>query len=170
MVVLRGVEAPAPEGVIGAFAECAGRRGVKSPFFFLLFGDFFDFPSRDLSSGVFGLVPAFDDGLLVCLILFLDFIVSVFKEMGLGRPCNLRKRPQALHNTSPVSSRRHKGVVCVLQFLHTGLEILVLLVVVPLLVYEVVFAFGWIGSDDVGVSERGGGAAVACGAVSFIES
>ena len=32
----------------------------------------------------------------------------------------MRKRPQALHRTEPISSRRHSGVVLVPQFWHTG--------------------------------------------------
>lgn len=50
-----------------------------------------------------------------CLTRFLDLMVSVFKEMGLGLPCNFKNKPQALHKTWPVSSLLHKGVVWVLQ-------------------------------------------------------
>lgn len=32
----------------------------------------------------------------------------------------MRKRPQALHRTEPISSRRQSGVVEVVQFWHTG--------------------------------------------------
>ncbi len=47
-------------------------------------------------------------------------ITSVLSEMGRGRPWSLRKRPQALQSTAPVSSRRHSGVVCVVQFWQVG--------------------------------------------------
>jgi len=47
-------------------------------------------------------------------------MTSVLREMGRGRPCSLRKRPQALHRTAPVSSRRQSGVVLVVQFWQTG--------------------------------------------------
>lgn len=47
-------------------------------------------------------------------------ITSVLREMGRGRPCSFRKRPQALHRTDPNSSRRHNGVVEVLQFWQVG--------------------------------------------------
>lgn len=42
--------------------------------------------------------------------------------MGRGRPWSFRKRPQALHRTDPVSSRRQSGVVLVAQFWHTGYD------------------------------------------------
>lgn len=47
-------------------------------------------------------------------------ITSVLSEMGRGRPCSLRKRPQALQRTWPDSSRRHSGVVEVPQFWQVG--------------------------------------------------
>ena len=47
-------------------------------------------------------------------------MTSVLSEMGRGRPCSFRKRPQALQRTAPVSSRRHSGVVLVEQFWQTG--------------------------------------------------
>lgn len=47
-------------------------------------------------------------------------ITSVLSDMGRGRPWSLRKRPQALQRTAPVSSRRHSGVVCVVQFWQVG--------------------------------------------------
>lgn len=47
-------------------------------------------------------------------------MTSVFSEMGRGRPCSLRKRPQALQRQAPVSSRRHSGVVDVPQFWQVG--------------------------------------------------
>ncbi len=47
-------------------------------------------------------------------------ITSVLSEMGRGRPWSLRKRPQALQRTAPVSSRRHSGVVWVVQFWQVG--------------------------------------------------
>jgi hypothetical protein len=47
-------------------------------------------------------------------------MTSVFSEMGRGRPCSLRNRPQALHSTAPDSSRRQSGVVLVVQFWQTG--------------------------------------------------
>lgn len=49
-------------------------------------------------------------------------MTSVLREMGRGRPCSFKKRPQALQRTAPVSSRRHKGVVLVEQFWQTGWE------------------------------------------------
>lgn len=51
------------------------------------------FESLALSSGVFG------EDLLLCFTLFLDFMTSLFKDIGLGRPCSLRKRPHALQST-----------------------------------------------------------------------
>ena len=47
-------------------------------------------------------------------------ITSVFKLIGLARPCSLRKRPQALQRTEPASSLLHNGVVDVWQFWQTG--------------------------------------------------
>ena len=47
-------------------------------------------------------------------------MTSVLREMGRGRPCSFRNRPQALHRTEPDSSRRQSGVVLVVQFWHTG--------------------------------------------------
>ena len=47
-------------------------------------------------------------------------MTSVFREMGRGRPCSFKKRPQALHSTEPDSSRRQSGVVLVVQFWQTG--------------------------------------------------
>lgn len=47
-------------------------------------------------------------------------MTSVLREMGRGRPCSLRNRPQALQRTEPISSRRHSGVVDVAQFWHVG--------------------------------------------------
>jgi hypothetical protein len=47
-------------------------------------------------------------------------ITSVFRLIGRGLPCSLRKRPQALHRTEPISSRRQRGVVEVVQFWHVG--------------------------------------------------
>lgn len=47
-------------------------------------------------------------------------ITSVLSEIGRGLPCSLRNKPQALHKTEPNSSRRHNGVVEVLQFWQVG--------------------------------------------------
>jgi hypothetical protein len=47
-------------------------------------------------------------------------ITSVLREIGRGRPCSLRNKPQALQRTEPNSSRRHSGVVEVLQFWQVG--------------------------------------------------
>lgn len=47
-------------------------------------------------------------------------ITSVLREIGRGRPCNLRNKPQALQRTEPNSSRRHNGVVEVAQFWQVG--------------------------------------------------
>lgn len=49
-------------------------------------------------------------------------ITSVLREIGRGRPCSLRNKPQALHRTEPYSSRRHNGVVEVVQFWQVGCE------------------------------------------------
>lgn len=122
--------------------------------FFFNFGDFFPLPtepllaSLDFNSGVFGLDVL--DG-LACLILFLDLMVSVFNDIGLGRPCNFKNNPQALHNTWPVSSLLQSGVVCVLQLRHTGLVMFVLVVVVPLFTCVVVLALGCTGLASIGV-------------------
>lgn len=51
---------------------------------------------------------------------FLLLITSVFKLIGRGRPCSLRKRPHALQSTEPASSLLHSGVVEVVQFWHVG--------------------------------------------------
>lgn len=51
---------------------------------------------------------------------FLLLMTSVFRLMGRGRLCSLRKSPQALHNTDPASSLLHKGVVEVVQFWQIG--------------------------------------------------
>jgi hypothetical protein len=50
-------------------------------------------------------------------------ITSVLRLIGLGRPWSLRKRPQALQSTEPISSRRQSGVVEVVQFWHVGCEV-----------------------------------------------
>jgi hypothetical protein len=47
-------------------------------------------------------------------------MTSVLSEMGRGRPCSFKKRPQALQRTEPFSSRRQSGVVLVEQFWQTG--------------------------------------------------
>lgn len=47
-------------------------------------------------------------------------ITSVLRLIGRGRPCSLRKRPHALQRTEPSSSRRHNGVVEVVQLWQTG--------------------------------------------------
>ena len=47
-------------------------------------------------------------------------ITSVLSDIGRGRPCSFRKSPQALQSTEPASSRRHSGVVEVVQFWQTG--------------------------------------------------
>jgi hypothetical protein len=49
-------------------------------------------------------------------------ITSVFKEIGRGRPCSLRNKPQALQRTEPISSLLHNGVVDVVQFWQVGCE------------------------------------------------
>lgn len=43
-------------------------------------------------------------------------ITSVFKLSGLTTPCSFKKRPQALQRGWPSGLRRHRGVVCVKQF------------------------------------------------------
>jgi len=42
-------------------------------------------------------------------------MTSVFSDNGRTTPCNLRKRPHALHRGWPSGLRRHSGVVCVKQ-------------------------------------------------------
>jgi len=49
-------------------------------------------------------------------------ITSVLRLIGRGLPWSLRKRPQALQRTEPISSRRHRGVVEVVQFWQVGWE------------------------------------------------
>lgn len=130
---------------------------------FFDFGDFFpDLESLDFNSGVLGLEDLLEPGPVAfpfcCLILFLDLIVSVFNEIGLGRPCNFKNNPQALHKTWPVSSLLQSGVVWVLQFRQIGLVMLVLVVVVPLLTCVVVLALGCTGFCESGPSCGRGGA------------
>ena len=137
---------------VGVLLLVAGNNGVKvlwswellplplplpSDFFFS-FGDFLpDLPSFDFNSGVLAPEDLLDWELLpFCLTLFLDLIVSVFKLIGLGRPCNFKNNPQALHNTWPVSSLRHKGVVWVWQFPQTGPDMEILLEVADEVVVE----------------------------------
>ena len=64
-------------------------------------------------------------------------MTSVLREMGLGRPCSLRNRPQALHSTEPNSSRRHSGVVDVVQFWHVGCEDVLVAIMMPVLSVQV---------------------------------
>jgi hypothetical protein len=73
-----------------------------------------------LSKTVFFFAPCAEPELLTR---FRLLITSVFKEIGRGRPCNLRKRPHALQSTEPISSRRHNGVVEVVQFWQVGGEL-----------------------------------------------
>lgn len=47
-------------------------------------------------------------------------MTSVLRDMGRGRPCSLRNKPQALQSTAPDSSRRQRGVVEVWQFWQVG--------------------------------------------------
>lgn len=61
-------------------------------------------------------LPTFTAALPLPRLRFL--MTSVFKESGRTTPCNLRKRPQALHNGWPSGLRRHSGVVCVKQLVH----------------------------------------------------
>lgn len=56
----------------------------------------------------------------IVLTRFRLLITSVFNDIGRGRPCSFKNRPQALHRTDPVSSRRHSGVVEVPQFWQVG--------------------------------------------------
>lgn len=101
------------------------------------FSTFEPLTSFAFNSGVFG------DDLLLCLTLFLDLMTSLFKEIGLGRPCSFKNKPQALHKTWPVSSLLHNGVVWVLQFLHVGVDMFCFVVVEPFdCVVVVVLALG----------------------------
>lgn len=49
-------------------------------------------------------------------------MTSVLREMGRGRPCSFKNKPQALQRTEPDSSRRQRGVVLVEQFWQTGCD------------------------------------------------
>ncbi len=69
-------------------------------------------------------------GRIDVLTLFRLLITSVLRDMGLGRQWSLRNKPQALHSTAPISSRRHSGVVDVAQFWHTGCVVSRLLVAI----------------------------------------
>ena len=100
------------------------------------------FSSCSLISGVLGLRFLLKLG---CLMRLRSLMVSVFKLMGRARPCNLRNNPQALHKTCPVSSRRQRGVVSVLQLRHTGVDMLDLVVMVTLVICVVGLVLGWMG-------------------------
>jgi len=63
-----------------------------------------------------GRMPAF-------LTRFRLLITSVLRDIGRGRLCNFKNKPQALHRTAPNSSRRQRGVVEVLQLWHVGWEV-----------------------------------------------
>jgi hypothetical protein len=65
----------------------------------------------------FFLAPCAEPELLTRLRLL---ITSVFRLIGRGLPWSLRNRPQALQSTEPISSRRQRGVVEVVQFWHVG--------------------------------------------------
>ena len=67
---------------------------------------------------LFLVTPALGPTFVLTLLRLL--MTSVFRLIGRGRPCSLRKRPHALQRTEPVSSRRHSGVVLVPQFWQTG--------------------------------------------------
>ena len=113
------------------------------PLLWVPFSTFEPLTSLAFNSGVFG------DDLLLCLTLFLDLMTSLFKEMGLGRPCSFKNNPQALHKTWPVSSLLHNGVVWVLQFLHVGVDMFCFVVVEPFdCVVVVVLALGTIWSKS----------------------
>lgn len=78
--------------------------------------------SRPLESNtLFFLAPCAEPELLTRLRLL---ITSVFRLIGRGLPWSLRNRPQALQSTEPISSRRQRGVVEVVQFWHVGGELL----------------------------------------------
>jgi len=76
-------------------------------------------------------------GRIEVLTLLRLLITSVLRDIGRGRPCSLRKRPQALQSTAPVSSRRHSGVVEVVQFWQIGCETSRLAIVVAILRVEI---------------------------------
>lgn len=68
-----------------------------------------------------------DDGVLLLLPPLalppprLRFLMTlVFSESGRITPCNFKNKPHALHSGLPWGSRRHNGVLVVLQFLHVG--------------------------------------------------
>lgn len=145
---------------------CISGGGEGALFFLADFGSLFpSFASFSLSSGVFG--PSLAK--LGCLIRFLSLMVSVFKLMGRGRPCNFKNKPQALQRTWPVSSRRQSGVVCVLQLRHTGDEMLLFVVVVPLLICVVVLALGCTGFASTIAGKRCISLMGKCGLILSIE-
>lgn len=49
---------------------------------------------------------------------FRFLITSVLRLSGRTTPCSFRNNPQALHKGCPSGFRRHRGVVCVKQFVH----------------------------------------------------
>jgi hypothetical protein len=63
-------------------------------------------------------------------------ITSVLREIGRARPCNLRNKPQALQRTAPYSSRRHNGVVEVLQLWQVGCVDPLVAIMMPVIEYE----------------------------------
>jgi hypothetical protein len=65
----------------------------------------------------FFLAPCAEPELLTRLRLL---ITSVFRLIGRGLPWSFRNRPQALQRTEPISSRRQRGVVEVVQFWQVG--------------------------------------------------
>jgi hypothetical protein len=72
---------------------------------------------KSMQSLTFFFAPCAEPELLTRLRLL---ITSVFRLIGRGLPCSLRNRPQALQSTEPISSRRQRGVVEVVQFWHVG--------------------------------------------------
>jgi hypothetical protein len=56
--------------------------------------------------------------LTLCLFEFLFLMTSVLRESGRIVPCNLRKRPHALHRVFPLGPLRQSGVLVVPQLLH----------------------------------------------------
>ncbi len=47
-------------------------------------------------------------------------MTSLLSSMGRGVPCSLKYNPHALQSDRPASSRRHRGVVVVWQFMHSA--------------------------------------------------
>ena len=65
-------------------------------------------------------MPREEDPILIVVPLprFLFFITSVLSDKGRTTPCSFKNKPQALQRGCPSGFLRHRGVVCVKQFVH----------------------------------------------------